>query len=80
MDRFNTMAMQIQDLDPVVELHSIKRGLRAGPFANSLAINPSRSLTEFRERALGYINEEVLETRKAKAQMENGKAKKSKQN
>ena len=63
-----------------MKLHSIKRGLRAGPFADSLAINPSRSLTEFREQAVGYINmKEVRETRKAEAQTENGRAKDSKQ-
>ena len=74
------MAMQIQDLDPAMELHSIKRGLKVGSFADSLAINAPRSLAEFRERAMGYINiEEVRETRKAKAPIENGKAKDSKQ-
>ena len=32
LDRFNIVAMQIQDLDPTLELHSIKRGLLVGPF------------------------------------------------
>ena len=49
LDRFNTVAMQIEDLNFIVELQSIKKGLRAGFFADSLAINPPRSLTEFRE-------------------------------
>ena len=40
LDRFNTVAMQIQDLDPIVELHSIKRELQVGPFVGLLAINP----------------------------------------
>ena len=52
--------MQIQDLDLAVELHSIKKGLRARPFANSQAINPPRSLAKFRERAMGYINIEEV--------------------
>ena len=66
LDQFNILAMQIQDLDPTLELHSINRGLQADPFAHSLAINPSRSLVEFEERAMGYMNmEEVQETRKA---------------
>ena len=60
------MAKQIQDLDLAMELHSIKIGSRVGPFADSLAINPLRSLAEFRKRAVGYINmEEIRETRKA---------------
>ena len=60
LDQFNTMAMQIQDLDLAVELHSIKRGLQAGPFVDSLAINPLRSLTEFKEQAMGYVNMEEV--------------------
>ena len=73
--------MQIQDLDPAMELHFIKRGLRERPFAYLLAINLLRSLAEFREQVMGYINmEEVREMRKAEAQMENGRAKGSKQN
>ena len=69
-----------KDLDPTVELHCIKRGLGMGSFADSLAINPLRSLAEFRERVVGYINmEEVQETRKAEAQTKNGKVKDSKQ-
>ena len=58
-----------------MELHSIKKGLQASPFADSLAINLLRSLAEFREQVVGYINmEEVWEMRKAKAWTENGKA------
>ena len=51
-----------------MELHSIKIGLQAGPFADSLAINRPKSLAEFKEWAVGYINmEEVREMRKAEA-------------
>ena len=50
MDRFNTVAMQIQDLDTTLEFHSVKRGLSAGPFVDSMAINSPRSMVEFRER------------------------------
>ena len=40
-------------------------GLRADPFANSLAITPPKTIAEFRERVVGYINmEEVRETKK----------------
>ena len=35
--------MQIDALDLVVELHSVKRGLQASPFADLLAINSLRS-------------------------------------
>ena len=52
LDWFNVVAMQIQDLDLAVELHSIKRGLGASPFADSLVINP-RNMIEFKERAIG---------------------------
>ena len=80
LDRFNIVAMQIQNFDPAMELHSIKRGLRVGLFADSLAINLPRSLTKFREQAMGYVNmEEVQEMRKGEARMENGKAEDSKQ-
>ena len=51
-----------------MELHFIKRGLRASPFTNSLAINLLTSLAEFRERVVDYINmEKVQEIRKEKA-------------
>ena len=60
LNQFNAVAVQIDDLDLAVELHSIKIGLRAGPFVDSLAINPSRSLTEFRDRAVRYINMEEV--------------------
>ena len=80
LNQFNTVAMQMDNLDLAVELHSIKGGLWVGPFIDSLAINPSRSLTELRDRAIRYINiEEVWETRKAEVRMENGKADEIKQ-
>ena len=75
LNRFNDVAMQIDNLDPAVELHSIKRGLRAGPLVDSLEIKPPRSLTKFKDRAVGYINmEEVQKAQKAQAWMENRKA------
>ena len=52
--------MQIQDLDPTTELHSIKRGLRASPFADSLAITPLKTIAEFRERVARYIKIEEV--------------------
>ena len=71
--------MQIQELNLIMESHSLKRGLWVGPFANLLAINLSRSLAEFRKRVMGYINmEEVRETRKTEALIENERAKDSK--
>ena len=63
-----------------MELYSIKRGLQAGPFADSLAINPPKSLAEFKEWVMGYINmEEVREMKKMEAQIENGRVEDSKQ-
>ena len=56
LNRFNIAAMHIPNLEPTMELHFIKRGLPVGLFTDSLAINPLRSLAEFRERAVGYIN------------------------
>ena len=52
-----------------------------GPFANSLAINPLKSIAEFRERAMEYINmEEVQEIRKVEAQIKNERVEDSRQN
>ena len=54
--------------------------LKGKSFGDSLAINPPRSLVEFREWVVGYINmEEVWEMKKAKAGTENGKVEDSKQ-
>ena len=65
------MAIQIQDLDPAMELHSIKSGLKASPFADSLAITPPKTTTEFKKKAVGYINmEEDREMKKAEARQE----------
>ena len=51
-----------------MELHSIKRGLRAGPFVDSLAITPLKTTAEFRERVARYIKmEEVQEMNKVEA-------------
>ena len=74
LDRFNAVAMQIQDLILAMKLHSIKKELWAGPFVNSLVITLPRTMAKFRERVVRYINmEEARETRKAKAPTENGK-------
>ena len=63
-----------------MKLYSIKGGLRASPFVDSLAINPLRSLAEFKEQVIGYINlEEVREMRKVEAPSENKEAEESRQ-
>ena len=62
------MAIQIQDLDPTVQLYSIKKGFTAGPFADSLAITPPNMIAKFWERVIGYINmEEIRGMKKAEA-------------
>ena len=78
LDQFNTMVMQIQDLDLAMELHSIKRGLQASLFIDSLV---RRTMVEFKKRAMGSINmDEVRETRKVEAQTENRRVEDSRQN
>lgn len=48
--------MQIKDLDPTVELHAITYGPKIEPFTNSLAIQLAKNITEFKERAIDYID------------------------
>ena len=72
------MVMQIQDLDLAMELHSIKRGLQASLFIDSLA---RRTMVEFKKRAMGSINmDEVRKTRKVEAQTENRRVEDLRQN
>ena len=58
------MAIQIQDLHPIIELHANKSGLKVGPFVDSLAINPTKMITKIREKVVGYVNmEEIREAK-----------------
>jgi len=68
LNRFNQEAIQIKDLSPTVSLHTIMTGLRAGPFADSLAWKPPSILDDLRIRVTGYINmDEALPARRATA-------------
>ncbi|XP_025616988.1 uncharacterized protein [Arachis hypogaea] len=65
MMRFTEAAMQIPDLNPEVQLHAIKSGLRPGKFQEAIAVTKSKMLKEFREKAQGEIEiEELREARR----------------
>ncbi|XP_072077907.1 uncharacterized protein [Arachis hypogaea] len=69
MTRFTTAAMEIPDLNPEVQLHAIKSGLRPGKFQKAIAVAKPRTLEEFRKKATGQIEiEELRETRKGERQ------------
>ncbi|XP_016167956.1 uncharacterized protein LOC107610416 [Arachis ipaensis] len=65
MTRFTTAAMEIPDLNPEVQLHAIKSGLRPRKFQKAIAVAKPKTLEEFREKATGQIEiEELRETRR----------------
>ncbi|XP_057758240.1 uncharacterized protein LOC130978505 [Arachis stenosperma] len=65
MTHFTTAAMEIPDLNPEVQLHAIKSGLRPGKFQEAIAVVRQKTLEEFREKAMGQIKiEELHETRR----------------
>ncbi|XP_025625714.1 uncharacterized protein [Arachis hypogaea] len=65
MTRFTTAAMEIPDLNPEVQLHAIKSGLRPGKFQEAIAVAKPKTLEEFRDKAIGQIEiEELRETRR----------------
>nr|XP_025673387.1 uncharacterized protein LOC112772631 [Arachis hypogaea] len=69
MTRFTTAAMEIPDLNPEVQLHAIKSGLRQGKFQEVIVVAKPRTLEEFREKATGQIEiEELRETRRNERQ------------
>nr|XP_025628809.1 uncharacterized protein LOC112722039 [Arachis hypogaea] len=47
MMRFTTAAMEIPDLNPEVQLHTLKSGLRPGKFQEAIAIAKPKILEEF---------------------------------
>ncbi|XP_015941367.1 uncharacterized protein LOC107466872 [Arachis duranensis] len=66
MTRFTTAAMKIPDLNPEVQLHAIKSGLRPGKFQEAIAVAKPKTLEEFRDKATGQIEiEELRETRRS---------------
>ncbi|XP_015959654.1 uncharacterized protein LOC107483546 [Arachis duranensis] len=65
MTRFTTAAMEIPDLNPEVQLHAIKSGLRPGKFQEAIAVAKPKTLEEFRDKATGQIEiEKLRETRR----------------
>ncbi|XP_072054440.1 uncharacterized protein [Arachis hypogaea] len=67
MTRFTTAAMKIPDLNPEVQLHAIKSGLRPRKFQEAIAVAKPKTLEEFRDKAMGQIEiEELRETRRNK--------------
>ncbi|XP_057761027.1 uncharacterized protein LOC130981447 [Arachis stenosperma] len=65
MTRFTTAAIEIPDLNPEVQFHALKNGLRLGKFQEAIAIVKPKTLEEFREKATGDIEiEELCEARK----------------
>jgi len=77
---FSKIAMSIQNLSPEVAMHHMLMVLRLGPFANSLCMQPAKSLDNLEKRAAKYMQlEELREFRNqacAEASREKGKDKK----
>ncbi|XP_016192717.1 uncharacterized protein LOC107633626 [Arachis ipaensis] len=61
LTRFTTTAMEIPDLNPEVQLHAIKSGLRPRKFQEAIAVAKPKTLEEFREKATGQIEIEELQ-------------------
>ncbi|XP_025611598.1 uncharacterized protein [Arachis hypogaea] len=65
MTRSTTAVMEISDLNPEVQLHAIKSGLRLGKFQEAIAVAKPKTLEVFRDKATGQIEiEELRETRR----------------
>jgi len=60
IQRFEKVALRIKDLSPEVAWLHMIMGLRPGPFADNLAMKPTTSLDELRQRAAEYIQYEEL--------------------
>ncbi|XP_061372972.1 uncharacterized protein LOC133315385 [Gastrolobium bilobum] len=58
LDRFDKEALQVQGLDPKVQVHILLSGLRAGPFAYELARHEITELEEVRKVAQEYMRVE----------------------
>ncbi|XP_052192778.1 uncharacterized protein LOC127801573 [Diospyros lotus] len=65
-EEFNEEALSIDEFDQRIAMVALQNGLRAGPFAQSLAKTPPRTFTEALARANKYINaEEVMKVKRA---------------
>ncbi|XP_052181856.1 uncharacterized protein LOC127794645 [Diospyros lotus] len=64
---FNEEALSIDEFDQRIAMVALQNGLRAGPFAQSLAKTPPRTFTKALTRVNKYINaEEVMKVKRAK--------------
>ena len=65
--RFNEEALSIDEFDQQIAMVALQNGLRARPFAQSLAKTPPRTFTKVLARANKYINaEEMMKVKRAK--------------
>ncbi|XP_061346999.1 uncharacterized protein LOC133292587 [Gastrolobium bilobum] len=55
LDRFDKEALQVQGLDPKVQVHILLSGLRQGEFASELARHEITDLEEVREKAQEFM-------------------------
>lgn len=60
MSRFNKETLPIRDLCPTVLLRTLVKGLRGGPFVDSLARGAPDNIDELRCRVTEYINMEEI--------------------
>ncbi|XP_072089162.1 uncharacterized protein [Arachis hypogaea] len=65
MTHFTTATMEIPELNPEVQLHAIKSGLRPGKFQEAIVVAKPKTLEEFRDKATEQIEiEELRETQR----------------
>ena len=58
---FNTLALEIRDLNEGIIVHQLIRGLRIGHFSLSLAKKPTTSLVDLFTHSEKYINAKEVE-------------------
>jgi len=75
VDRFNKVAMSIQNLSPDVAMHHMLTTLRPGLFANNLCMQPATSLDKLRKKAAKFMQLEELREFRNQARAETNKEK-----
>ncbi|XP_020229604.1 uncharacterized protein LOC109810528 [Cajanus cajan] len=58
MERFASISVKIQNLNPEVALHAMLMALKPGPFVDSLCRRAPADMDELHARAVGYIHME----------------------
>lgn len=71
VDRFTAEILMIKDLESGVALHSMRVGLREGPFLDSLSKRPAIVIDDLRQRASKYISMEEAREAKRKERADN---------